>query len=154
MPPSVFGTGARFHGAEAGYPYLVARDIGGIGKEYEDAGQQGDVEDIHPGSTEGLLPDPDGKSHSYGQYPKGNIGWHDQRYEGTGNQKTLFYGMAFLVGVIKFDAQADQVGHDKDRNDLNEPVSQFKVYRFQKTRMLSQGHEMLMAYIVGSKQVT
>ena len=85
---------------------------------------QTDEPDVHAGAAEDLLAEEDGESHGEGEHPQRNVDRDDERDEEAGDEVALVDLLAADLGGAELDGEADHIGHDIEREDLQEAVEE------------------------------
>lgn len=129
---------------------LIARHLGGVGKEEECPRNESHIEDIHTRTAEDLLGKYHGKGGGDGYHPQRSVDRHNQGYQDTRYEETLLYLVPAPLGHDKLDAETHDIGYDDfgedgqkaEKEDCPEADS----------RKLANGQVMLIAHIVHTEK--
>jgi hypothetical protein len=113
------GLGSREVGGDPG---AVARDLAGVGEEQEGAGDQGGVEDVHPGAAEDLLADDDAEDDAEGDLPQRDRGREGQREQQAGDEEALVDLVLADDGEDDLGVAADEHRDGVDRQEVDRAV--------------------------------
>ena len=112
-PADAIGTGLGRH------PYLVTRNLRGIGKEKEGPGRQRRVQDIHSRPPEDLLTDDDPEGNAHGYLPQGD-GWRQGQGEEHSRHQESLVDLVLADGSEKSLAVAPDQEGDQQHGEVVE----------------------------------
>ena len=143
-------TGSEPEGIGRADKDLIARHLGGIGKEEKCPCDESHVEDVHPCSAEDLLGKYHGKSGGYGYHPQGRVDRDNHRYKDSRHKKSLLYLVPAPLSHDKLYAEAHNIGDDDFGEDGQEAEKEDGTEA--DGRKFANGQVMLIAHIVHTEK--
>ena len=143
-------SGTQAEGIARAYEHLVARHLGGVGKEEERTRYQCDVEDIHTRTAEYLFGKDDGKGRSHGNHPQRGVDRHNHGDEHTRYQEALLDFVVTQLCGGKLDAQTHHIRYHDFGQHGQESEEEDRPER--RLCQLAYGQVVLIAHIVHTEE--